>query len=162
MFRKSKPVLCSMQSQWFNSCHYGKGQGVFLFHTCVMAFKLQVEHYYSLPPCIETSGFQEAVVRMKEGFLAPKWPQKQSQSIYLYEIKKFLKWGGGGWHATRPPQLMCAHTRLPQPLSKFHCVDLGQHSGAKTGHFYANTGFMQGKGSHASCDSQFANCMVKM
>ena len=42
-FGKSKPVLCSAQSQWFNSwpfLHYDEGQDVVFCHTCVTAFKL--------------------------------------------------------------------------------------------------------------------------
>ena len=42
-FGKAKPVLCSPQSQWFNSwpfLHYDKGQDVVFCHTCVTAFNL--------------------------------------------------------------------------------------------------------------------------
>ena len=42
-FGKSKPVLCSAKSQWFDSwpfLHYDEGQDVVFCHTCVTAFKL--------------------------------------------------------------------------------------------------------------------------
>ena len=42
-FGKSKPVLCSAQSQWFDTwpfLHYDEGQDVVFCHTCVKAFEL--------------------------------------------------------------------------------------------------------------------------
>ena len=42
-FGKSKPVLCSAQSQWFSSwpfLHYDGAQDVVFCHTCVTALKL--------------------------------------------------------------------------------------------------------------------------
>ena len=43
MFGKTKPVMCSAQSQWFTTwpfLHYDEAQDVAFCHTCVMAFKL--------------------------------------------------------------------------------------------------------------------------
>ena len=42
-FGKAKPVLCSAQSQWFDTwpfLHYDESQDVVFCHTCVKAFEL--------------------------------------------------------------------------------------------------------------------------
>ena len=62
-FGKSKPLLCSVQSQWFGTwpfLHYDEGKDVVFCHTCVTAVKFGLK-----------SVANEYITRTEEALLLP-------------------------------------------------------------------------------------------